>query len=109
MSNTMSDDFKFALYSVKDTFTKEDEKKYTVVQSINEYIKLLLNDDLMMKPKNKFSFSERTLATRHNLVIKLATLLSEDAGKKDGFFEKADIIFKAIDACSVSIRVEERR
>ena len=107
MNKTMMNDFKIALHSVKGTFTKEDEKAYTVVRAVNEYIERLLNDDLMMKAGNDFTFSERTLATRHNLVINLATLLSEDAGKEDGFFEKANIIFKAIESCSVSIRVEK--
>jgi len=107
MNNTMMDDYKSALNDVKDTFTRDDAKNWTTIDDVNDYIKLLLNDDLMMQNKNDFTFSERTLITRHNLLIALGDILIEDVGKDDGYFEKAKTVFTAISGCSVSIRAEK--
>lgn len=52
--------FKQALFDIKKTGFTEDQKGRSKVQSICEFIDKLLDDDLMMKPNNDFTFEQRT-------------------------------------------------
>lgn len=95
---TINTTFKQKLHAVRDTFNKDDEDNHPLVSDVNRRINMLLNDSLMMEAGNSFTFSERTLLVRLNLMnaLSMLTLNDECSGK-------AKVIIEAIAETPIDI------
>jgi len=75
---TILTEFKRALIEFKNDGFSAAQKGDSDVVSICEYIEKLLNDDLMMRPNNDFTFEQRTMLTQVNLFQTCFKLMCDD-------------------------------
>ena len=66
---TILTEFKCALVEFRKKVFTADQVGDSDVVSICEWIDKLLNDDLMMKPSNDFTFEQRTMSTDRKSVV----------------------------------------
>lgn len=71
-------------------FTEEQIEDTDLVNDINNAIKRLLDDELMMKPDNHFSLKERTYLTIISIYKNLFVLAVEDRKFKISYQDKLD-------------------
>lgn len=77
---TKMTEFKRALYEfqTETPFTEKQCQNWTLIWSIDADIKKLLNDETMMKAKNKYNFEQRTQMTKISLLVSLFDLATNE-------------------------------
>ncbi len=81
MNNTKMTGFKYGLYAVKTSnnyFTGTQIEDWTLIESINDCVEKLLNDEEMMHSKNDYTFEQRSMLTSAKLFEHLFQLASSE-------------------------------